>query len=320
MDSIVEIIVPVFGLITLGYAIAWVRVLPENTADVLSDFVFTLAIPFMIFRILVKADFSGTSPWPLWLSYFPAVAVVWTAGTWILRRWFHRDARAGVVAGFSCGFSNIGLIGIPLLYAAYGEQGVLAIFLIISIHLPTMMTTGTILIERALRTDGVEEAPVETRAVALNLVRNLALNPIIIAVVLATIWRVTSLPFGGLPETLINQLGGVAAPLALFAMGMALRQYGLGGNIGPAVALSVVKLIIHPAIVLILTVFVFDVPPIWAKAATLAAACPTGINAYLVASKFKTGQALSSNAITLSTALGVGSISVWLLIIEMVVQ
>ena len=48
------------------------------------------------------------------------------------------------------------------------------------------------------------------------------------------------------------------------------------------------------------------------EAIVLAAACPTGVNAYVVASRFRTGEALSSNAITLTTALAVLTVALWL--------
>jgi predicted permease len=55
---------------------------------------------------------------------------------------------------------------------------------------------------------------------------------------------------------------------------------------------------------------------VWAKAIVIAAACPTGVNAWLVASRFGTGQALASNSITLTTGLSVVTVAAWLTIVE----
>ncbi len=59
-------------------------------------------------------------------------------------------------------------------------------------------------------------------------------------------------------------------------------------------------------------------PPVWAKVAVVAAACPTGVNAYVVAARFRTGEALASNAITISTGLAVLASTLWMTIIELV--
>jgi malonate transporter len=104
--------------------------------------------------------------------------------------------------------------------------------------------------------------------------------------------------------------------LALVAVGMSLRNYGVSGHVLPALVVGVVKLVAMPAVVLALVAWVVPLPPVWAKAIVIAAACPTGVNAWLVASRFGTGQALASNSITLTTALSVVTISAWLTIVE----
>jgi len=53
-------------------------------------------------------------------------------------------------------------------------------------------------------------------------------------------------------------------------------------------------------------------PALWANVAVLAAALPTGVNSYIVASRFRTGEALASNAIAISTGLAVFTTAAWL--------
>ena len=62
MDQIVAIVLPVFGLIAIGYAAAWSGVLRRETGEALSDFVFIVAIPVLVFRTLATAVFGGASP------------------------------------------------------------------------------------------------------------------------------------------------------------------------------------------------------------------------------------------------------------------
>ena len=50
------VVLPVFGLIGLGYLARWSRLLRETTGEGLSDFVFVLAVPCLLFRTLAKAD------------------------------------------------------------------------------------------------------------------------------------------------------------------------------------------------------------------------------------------------------------------------
>ena len=97
MGQIAGIVLPVFGLIGIGYVIAWTGLLKENTGEALVDFVFAVAIPVLIFHTLAVADFSAAAPWRLWLPFFAGFALVWLAGEQMVRRVFGRDARAGLV-------------------------------------------------------------------------------------------------------------------------------------------------------------------------------------------------------------------------------
>lgn len=315
MDQIAGIVVPVFGLIGIGYAVAWSRLLGEASGEALADFVFTVAIPVLIFRVVATADFSGGSPWLLWLAYYVGFTLAWIAGTVLVRRLFRRDARAGLVAGVSSSYGNALLIGIPLIITAYGAEGAAAISLLIAVHLPIMMTASAILIERALVKDGLSP-DADAATIARSLVRNLVKNPIVLGLFAGILWRLTGLPIAGPAGSLVARIGDVAATLALFSVGMNLRTYGVSGHVMPAFVVGFVKLIAMPAVVLLVVAYLIDLPPVWAKAIVIAAACPTGVNAYLVASRFRTGQALASNSITLTTALAVITVSVWLHVVE----
>jgi hypothetical protein len=316
MTQIVDIVLPVFGLIAIGYAVAWSGLLDRAVGNALVDFVFIIAIPLLIFRTIATADFTGVAPWRLWLPYFSVFGLIWFLGDVLIRRLFGRDARAGLVAGVSAAYGNTVLVGIPLVIAAYGHEGAVAIALIVAVHMPVMMVASAILIGHAERRDGVGDGHTGLAAMFRSVAANLLRNPIIIGLLAGFVWLLIDLPFAGLPATLVNRLADVAAPLALFAMGMSLRKYGIRRNVPAGMVLSILKLFVMPGLVLLLARYVVPMPPVWVKVAVVAAACPTGVNAYLVAARFRTGEALASNAITLSTGLAVVTTSFWLSVVE----
>ena len=318
MDQIVAIVLPVFGLIALGYGTAAAGLLRREAGEALSEFVFVVAIPLLIFRTLATAVFGGGHPWALWIAYFAAFGVMWVLGSAVIRRVFGRDARAGVVAGLSAAYGNTVLVGIPLTIAAYGDDGAVVIALIIALHLPVLMTASTILIGVAERRDGVGGAVPSATAVARGVTLNLVRNPLIICLVAGALWNLLGLPFSGLPRTLVDRIADIASTAALFAMGMNLRNYGIRGNIRAGLVLAVLKLLVMPGLVLLAVRYMVPLPPAWGNAAVLAAACPTGVNAYVVAARFRTGEALASNAITVSTAAAVLSMTLWLGIVELI--
>ena len=316
MDQITAVIIPVFGLIGIGFLAAWSGLLKPATGDGLSDFVFTVPLPVLIFQVVATADFSsGGAPWLLWIAYYIAFALAWISGTFIVRRVFGRDARAGLVAGISAAYSNALLVGIPLIITAYGSEGAAAVSLLIAIHMPVLMTTSAVLIERALVADGLA-VDADFNTIARGVVRSLILNPIVLGLFAGLAWRLTGWSITGPAGDVVNRLGAVAATLALFAVGMNLRRYGISGNVRAALVVGFIKLIAMPAVVFLLVATIIPLPPVWAKAIVIASGCPTGVNAYLVASRFKTGEALASNAITLTTGFAVITIAFWLHMVE----
>ena len=64
--------------------------------------------------------------------------------------------------------------------------------------------------------------------------------------------------------------------------------------------------------------FLFGLPPLTAKVAVATAALPAGINTYLIAVQFGTGQGLASNQMTITTACAVVTTAFWLSVAEMV--
>jgi predicted permease len=77
MFASVAIVLPVFGLIGIGYLARQIALVSDRTGEGLSDFVFALAVPCLIFRTLVRAEIPDVQPWGYWISYFTGVAVVW---------------------------------------------------------------------------------------------------------------------------------------------------------------------------------------------------------------------------------------------------
>src|SRR5690606_39236931 len=108
------------------------------------------------------------------------VAVTWTAGHLIAKYVFKRDDKIGVIAGMSAAFANNVFIGLPLVGRSVGEQGLVALSILLAIHLPLMMIVGTILMERASAiVNGGQGRGL--RAILLQVGSNLLRNPLVIA-------------------------------------------------------------------------------------------------------------------------------------------
>lgn len=307
MSPLVETILFVFALVALGYLSGVTGYLKAETGEGVADFAVNVAMPLLLFRTMIGADFHGAAPWGFWGVYFAAVAVVWTTGHLVTTRVFGRDGQAGVVGGVSSAFSNLVLIGIPFTLGVFGQPGFEILSLLVSVHLPTMIMVSIILFEIF----GKKGQGLQVGAILNIFIRRVSSNPLIIGILLGLLWRATGAAMPALPGRLIDALANTASSIALFSMGLSLSRFGLRGNIRPALALSVVKLMLMPAVALSLG-WLTGLEPLTAKVAVAAAALPSGVNSFLIAKQFGTGEALATNQMVIATACATLTTAFWI--------
>ena len=215
-----------------------------------------------------------------------------------MSRVFGRDSRAAVVGGVAASFSNLVLLGLPLVIGVYGQAGVEVLSLLIMVHLPIMIAATIVLFARLDTAPGASSPG----TIALQFFRIFLSNPLIIGILAGIFWRLTGWPIPGLARPIVDALASVAGPVALFAVGLGLVQFGIKGAIGPALALAPLKLVVMPTVVAgpLPCLFRPAAPDRQRFAVIGCGRCPTCVNTYLNATRFGTGQALASNVMTLT--------------------
>lgn len=299
MQTVLDIVLPVFGLILAGYGIARTPLLDESGIKGLNNFVFYVAIPVLLFRSMSQLSIPDTIDPLMPVAYFSAAAIVFAGGLLVARAIFKLPLDEAAMMAMGCTYSNLILLGVPLAFLAFGDEGLLAILLIISFHPLILITLTTIIIELA-RGHGERGGKV-----LLTSLGALLRNPVIIGMAAGLLWGVTGL---GLPKPIANMadlLKAAASPTALFAVGASLTGFTIRGDAAQSATMILVKLFVLPALVWVMCTQVFGVGPLWTAVATLSAAMPVGVNAFLLASAYNTYVARSATAVLISTALSV---------------
>jgi hypothetical protein len=309
MFDVAQNVLPIFLMIFIGWLIVATGYLKAEAGVALSEFVFKLAVPVLIFRTLAQAEFHGAFPVRLWVAYFSGVAITWTIGHITATRLFGTDQRIGTVAGVSSAFANNVFIGLPLVDRVVGPEGLVAISILIAVHLPVMMVASSLMIERAERRD-LGKARESWQALLRYLGLNLTRNPLVFGVLGGLLWNLAGLPLTGVPRLVADQLSAVAGPAALLSLGMAMRRYGTGGNLALASTATLFKLMLLPACVMLFT-HLLGLERDWQAALVLTASVPTGVNAWLIAAQFRTAESLAATVITATTAFGVVTVTFW---------
>jgi malonate transporter and related proteins len=295
----VLIVAPVFALIAAGYAAVLFRFVSETAHKGISEFAFSIAIPALLFRTIVVSEFSGVSPWRMWGAYYGALALTWIAALVLsaLLRQRREDREDGVVFAIGSVYGNIVMLGIPLTLSALGNEAAGPMALILSVNTPLLWLCGTLQMELVDRKQTASAA-----SLIVPVLRDLAHNPIMLAIGLGLVWRLTGLGLHPVVDRTVELLAQAGSPAALIALGINLFRFEVKGEMLSVVVMSALKLLAMPAAAFVLAKLL-DLPPLAAGVVVLFAAMPTGANAYIFAVQYQRLVNPVSGAVALGTLL-----------------
>ncbi len=101
-----------------------------------------------------------------------------------------------------------------------------------------------------------------------------------------------------------------AIPCALFVLGAMLTRYSIRRSVGAASITTFFKLIVHPALVFVMTQYLFGLEPLWVTAATLLAAMPTGVYSSILANRYQAAPGAASSTVVLSTGVSIVTLTI----------
>jgi len=310
MNAIPTTVLPVFGMILLGYGLGKRGIIDQVAGRGISLFVFNLAIPAFLFQTVATMSSTEVAPWSLWIAFFGGLTLAWIGAAIVSRFITALEPSGGAAASMAAGFGNLALLGTPLALAHFGNQIAVPLGLILSIHAPILWTAATL--HRELGRHAETFSPVH---VARELGWMLATNAIILALLAGGLWRVTGFGLHPIATRMLDMLADASVPTALVALGVSLAGYSLKGSWGGMFALIGLKMVLMPLAVFLLARHVVVLPPMWIKVAVLFAAMPTGANAFLFAQRNNESVPAVSGAVALGTGLAAisASILLWLM-------
>lgn len=300
MVSTFLIICPIFALIFSGWLLRSKGWVSDQATKELNKFVVFLALPALLFKIV------ATSEWKqLWRPEFVTAFLLATAILFIFTLLFQlkrgRVLADASIDALNSSYANTGFMGFPLLLAIVGEESQTYALSATIITVCILFAFSIILVECGC-SSGKNQ-----RQIATTVVKKVASNPIIVAPVIASIVPILGLHLPLFMSQSLDLLGGAAAPCALVTIGFFIG--GRKANRPSAfitkrtVAFVFTKLIVHPALVLLLVSALFSLPEPALLCILLLSALPTGTGPFMVAEYYERECSLTSDVILLSTVL-----------------
>ena len=237
----VALTAPLFVLIALGFAIARSGRWPATSTDALTRFVFAIAVPALLFRLM--SDFSKLPPIDprVLVAYFGACLAVFAAGRLASRALFRHDGVTQSVFALGGVFSNTVLLGLPLVQVTLGAPAMPAVSLIVVFNALILWTLVSVSVEWA------RHGSLGWRQFALT-VRNVLLNPVVASILVGTAFGYSGLALPGFAERALALLAQAAVPLSLVALGLGLGEVALGAGWRESVAIAGLKLAALPTV------------------------------------------------------------------------
>ncbi|KAF2958356.1 transporter [Thermotoga sp. Ku-13t] len=292
-------VLAIFLLTGFGFALKKINLLSDGFTRSSSDLIIYVTLPAMIISSMDREfsrEVARTS-----LQIFLMGAIMYACSTLLAFLFAHfrrfEEHQRGVYM-YMIVFGNVGYLGYPIMNAIYGDIGIFysAVFNIWFNVLTWTLGVGIMARGR------------------LN-VRNTFINPGLLSTLFGLFIFLTPLELPGLIKSVLDSVGSMTTPLAMFLVGAFLAEAKLKDLVAQMdlYLASILKLIATPALVFVL-IKNFDLPAIVKALPVLMAGMPSGVNTAIFAKMFDRDYRLAAQGVVLSTALSMISLPVLILL------
>ena len=240
---------PLFFTMVLGYVLYQKEFLTEGFVSVANKFVFRVTLPVMLFNDLAGMDIRSSFD-----AGYVGFCAFATAGSilviWALSRLLLQDP--SIVGEFvqACYRSSAAILGTAFIQNIYGTSGMSGMMILGSVPLYNIFAVLILALE-------APNSSAHTDSLSRKLkssIRKIFLNPTLIAIALGLAASMVKLPIPTMVTKAMSSLGSMTSPLALLAIGAGFKGTAALAKIKPTAAATVIKLVILPAIFLLLAV------------------------------------------------------------------
>ncbi len=296
--SVVQTIMPIFMLILLGAAMRRWFGMREDFWPQLDRLVYYVFFPALLFSTLsrFKVDLGAAAPLLMvgTLYMFSGFALGYAA-----KYLFHAPPKV-FAATFQSAFRFNSYVGLAIAGGLHGQEGLAAIGLLMGFVVPLANVASVLMLARHSESHWLKE---------------ILLNPLIIATAGGIAFSFAGLSLPALLDTTLALLSQASLPMGLIAVGAGLRLHGLHSQPGTLWYGVAVKLLVLPAIAWGLAL-AFGLSGVYFNIAVLLAALPVSTVAYVLAKRMDGDGDTIAAQVMLSTLLSALTLPLWLLLIN----
>lgn len=308
--SLLDLVLPFFGVIGLGYLCGKRIRIPAEGLAWMQFFLIYVSLPTLFYRLIADKPLSELTNWPFivgtTLSTYVVFALSFAVGLYFTRG----NLPQAVMQGVAGAYSNIGYMGPPLILAALGPAASAPVVLIFVFDNLLLFSIIPFLMALA----GVEKK--SFLQTAREVAWKVATHPFNIATVLGVMAAFLQLKLPSSIDKMTIWLSQAAAPCALFLLGVTVAIRPMVKMPPEVPLLMTIKLIVHPLLILVLLSIIGDFPPHWVFAGMIMAALPPALNIFVISTQYGVGVERASASILVGTIASMVTLTLFLWLIR----
>ncbi len=302
---VINSLFPVFALLILGAALKHFKLTNDTFLKTSDRLVYFIFFPALLFWKIGGAASAIKIDWPFIAAVTASVLLVYIISGLYIKLFHVSDYMAGSFSQSCYRFNTY--IGMAIIIVALGDSGVHYFGILVGLIIPII---NVLAVSTLIWFSGKQYT---LKARSIITVKALISNPLIIACLAGILYARFNIPLPVFIDNTLRLISLTTLPLALISIGAALSFKSIGNYIKPALAASVIKLILLPTIGYML-LRLLAVEPLPFKVGMVFFALPTSTAIYILSSQLASDTKLASAAIVVSTVLSFGPLSIALLL------
>ncbi len=311
-------IVPIIVVMLAGYISGKKGAFTGNDAKKFNKVVLDFALPAALFVSIVQASREDLVK-DIRLTVVSAIGIMacFMLVYFVFRMFKKNTGADAAVSALISGSPTIGFLGFAVLEPIFGTSPSVALVVaIVGIVVNAIgIPVGLSLMNASLE----KQNPGSTKKQsAWQPVLHALAQPVAWAPILAVIWVVAGIPWPKELSPSFDLIAKANASMAVFSAGITLSAIKFTIN-WQAVLGSIMKMIVMPAVVLILGLL-FHMDPLNLKMLVVAAALPPAFSGIIIADEYDTYVATGTSSLTLSVILFIGFCPLWIWLTDMAIH
>lgn len=293
-----------FVCLIIGIVLKKSKIIPENFHTSLNAFVINISLSAFSLYYISKIELNSSVIYPVlvvWIGIF--AAILFFAGLGKIFGW--KSSLIGALI-MCAGFGNTSFVGIPLIQAMYGEEGLKTVMLV---DQPGFVALSTVGILVANFYSGSKDSLLKHLSKILKF-------PPFIAFVIALLLNLFSIEIPKDFDEVLMKLGATTVPLALVSVGSQMQWKKIEKKEGFHLFIGLLfKLVLLPLLILVIYKYIFHQSGDVIDICILEAAMAPMITAAIIASAHDLEPKFCNLMVAVGIPISILTVGIWHLIL-----